>query len=294
MRNVKIGVMIWAGRDPAETLAEISRLDVHCAQLCIPGDLPLECADAWRGALNEANCTVSTDFAAFTGESYSDIPTVQRTVGFVPLDTRAEREQRMLQVSDFAAAVGAPSIATHIGFVPENRSDPDYDAIRDLVRRVCDHAAGHGQSFALETGQEPAEALRTFILDADRGNLGINFDPANMILYGTGDPIEALDLLAPRVLSVHAKDGDWPAKHIAGALGEERALGQGSVGIERFVSKLGEIGYRGPLFIEREASDPEQRLIDIEHAVTLLRRIASYNDNDAGSHVISNRAPSAQ
>ena len=110
-----------------------------------------------------------------------------------------------------------------------------------MVRHVCDHAATHGQTFALETGQESADALLDFLLLTNRDNLGINFDPANMILYGTGDPISALQTLAQHVLTVHCKDGDWPPKNSPGALGEEKPLGQGSVGIERFIAKLKEI-----------------------------------------------------
>ena len=256
-------MMFWAGRDPAETLAELRALGLRCGQLGLPGDLDLNCAEAWRMALADAAFTVYTVFAAFEGESYADLATVQRTVGFIPPATRAEREARMRGVSDFAAAIGAPGIATHIGFVPEDSADPDYLAVREMVRRVCDHAAGHDQTFALETGQEPAEVLLAFLHDVDRENLGINFDPANMILYGTGDPIEALGLLAPHVLSVHAKDGEWPAR--PGALGEERPLGEGSVGIERFVAELKRIGYRGPIAIEREAGEQ-----DLKSAVMLL------------------------
>ena len=100
-----------------------------------------------------------------------------------------------------------------------------------MVRRICNHAATHNQTFALETGQEPAPVLLAFLNDVAKPNLGINFDPANMILYGTGDPIEALGILASRVISVHCKDGDWPEPGIAGALGKERPLGAGSVGI---------------------------------------------------------------
>src|SRR5258707_4128479 len=81
-----------------------------------------------------------------------------------------------------------------------------------MVQRVSDHAAKHNQTFALETGQETAHALRNFIHDVRRDNLGINFDPANMIMYGTGDPIEALGILRQHVLSVHCKDGDWPPR----------------------------------------------------------------------------------
>jgi sugar phosphate isomerase/epimerase len=274
---LETAVMFWAGRDPAETLSELTSLGIQSGQLGIPGDLDLACAPQWRDALASARFRVYTVFAAYKGESYADIPTVKRTVGFIPPATRAERERRTREVSDFAAAISiagetVPGIATHIGFVPESAADPDYQAVRDMVRRICDHAAGHHQTFALETGQEPAHVLLAFLNDVGRPNLGINFDPANMILYGTGDPIEALSILGPRVLSVHAKDGDWPDPAKPGSLGKEQPLGAGAVGITRFVRKLQEIGYSGPLAVEREASDPVRRLRDIESAVILLAR----------------------
>ena len=264
-------VMFWAGQNPAQTIAELTTLGIHSGQLGIPGDLDLTCALAWRDALTAAEFRIFTVFAAYTGESYADIPTVQKTVGFIPPATREEREQRTIAVSDFAAIIGSPGIATHIGFVPESPQDPDYIAVRDMVRRICDHAATHGQTFALETGQEPAPVLLAFLNDVDRPNLGINFDPANMILYGTGDPIDALGILAGRIITVHCKDGEWPDPSVPGALGKERPLGYGTVGIGRFLSKLKEIGYAGPLSIEREASDPIQRMKDIESAITLLK-----------------------
>jgi sugar phosphate isomerase/epimerase len=147
--------------------------------------------------------------------------------------------------------------------------------LRALVRRVCDHAAGHGQTFALETGQEPAAVLLRFIADVDRPNLRINFDPANMILYGTGDPIEALRLLGPLVVSVHCKDGDWPPRETPGALGRERTLGEGAVGIERYVRTLAEIGFKGPLNVERETENQQERLRDIGRGIALLRSLTN-------------------
>lgn len=264
--------MFWAGRD---TLARIKALGVRCGQLGVGGDVRLDgdLARRWKAELEREEFTLVTVFAAYTGESYADIPTVQRTVGFIPPTTRDEREARTLEISDFAAAIGVTSIACHIGFVPEDRSHPDYLAVREIVRRICDHAARNGQSFALETGQEPAHVLLAFLKDVDRPNVAINFDPANMILYGTGDPIEALDVLGSKVISVHAKDGDWPPKEIPGALGTERPLGQGSVGMERFIAKLKEIGYRGTLNIEREVEDQATRYADMAMAVKLLERL---------------------
>ncbi|MCS6951444.1 MAG: sugar phosphate isomerase/epimerase [Bryobacterales bacterium] len=276
LKPMEVGVMFWAGPDPIETLRDVKALGVRCGQMGIPGEMKLDgAASAWKAALAAEEFTLVTIFAAYSGESYADAPTVQRTVGFIPPATRAERERRTYEISDFAAALGVPSIACHIGFVPEDKSHPDYVAVRDLVRRICDHAAKHNQTFALETGQEPARVLLEFLRDVDRPNLGINFDPANMILYGTGDPIEALDLLAPHVISVHCKDGDWPPKDKPGALGTEQPLGKGSVGIERFIAKLKQIGFQGPLNIEREVEDHEQRRRDIREAVELLRRLTA-------------------
>src|SRR5215475_6434632 len=213
---MEIGVMFWAGRDD---LKEIRSLGVSCGQLGIRGgiDLTPAFAEQWKSSLAREKFRLATVVCAYEGEDYADVPTVQRTVGFIPSATRALRERRTCDVSDFGASLGVKSVGCHIGFVPDDRSDSDYIAVRDVVRRICDHAAANGQTFALETGQEPADVLFRFLDDTGRGNLKINFDPANMILYGTGDPIQALEMLAPHVVSVHAKDGDWPNPVIPGA-----------------------------------------------------------------------------
>ena len=271
LKPLEPGVMFWAGRDDLEIMS----LGVRCGQLAVPGNISLTEAAAgeWKAALGREGFTLITVFAVYDGEDYADIPTVQRTVGFIPAATREARERRTCAVSDFAAALGVGSIACHIGFVPEDPADPDYVAVRAVVRRVCDHAARNGQTFALETGQERAEVLLAFLRDVDRPNLRINFDPANMILYGSGDPIEALRTLAPYVVSVHAKDGDWPPAGVPGALGKERPLGKGSVGMERLIATLREIGFGGPLNVEREVEDPEERLRDMRAGVELLRTL---------------------
>jgi sugar phosphate isomerase/epimerase len=274
LNDRELGVIFWAGPDPASTLAPYINLGLRCGQLGVPGDYPLEGAgNKWKAALADADFRIFTVVGAYTGEDYADIPTVERTVGFIPESTRAQRVERTLRLSDLAAELGVPGIGCHVGFVPEDTSARAYVAVRDDVRRICAHAAQRGQTFALETGQEPAHVLLSFIRDVDASNLRINFDPANMILYGTGDPIEALGLLAPFVETVHCKDGDWPPQGIPGALGAEKPLGEGSVGMDRFVAKLKEIGYKNPLIIEREASDPVQRMVDIQSAIALLARL---------------------
>lgn len=274
LKNLEVGVMFWAKPDPLATLREVKEFGVRCGQLGVSGDYQLQgMKSAWRDALAAEDFEVVTAFCSYVGERYDDIPTVERTVGFVPPSTRNEREERTRQVSDFAASIGVKSIACHVGFVPEHDSAGEYTALRDLVRRICDHAAGNSQTFVLETGQEPAAALLQFLAAVDRPNLGINFDPANMVLYGTGDPIQALEILAPKVLSVHAKDGTWPPTGVPGALGVEQPLGQGAVGMELFVNKLKQVDYKGTINVEREVEDPEQRKRDIQMGVSLLRQL---------------------
>ena len=275
LEPLQVGVMFWTGGElgidapPSDIAKMVIELGVTCGQIGIHGaaDLGEASRRAWRQALADHGLTVVTAFPGFDGESYADIPTVKETVGYVPARTREAREARTYAASDFAKALGIPGLATHIGFVPEDTSEPDYLAVRDLVRRVCDHCQANGQTFALETGQEPAEALKAFIEDVDCPNLGVNFDPANMILYGSGEPLGALQVVQQWLLTVHCKDAKWPT--VAGEWGTETPLGQGDVGMDRFVAKLKEYGYTGPLTIEREIVGDAQRA-DIQQGVALL------------------------
>lgn len=277
LEELQVGVMFWTGGElgveaPADEIAaSVRSLGVSCGQigLHIP-DLNDAAAEAWRGALDEQGITVVTAWPGFAGESYASIPVCAATVGYVPPATRGERERRTYGVSDFARKLGVPGLAAHVGCLPEDRSDGQYIAVRDLMRRVCDYCAGNGQTFALETGQESAAALLAFLADVDRPNLGVNFDPANMILYGSGDPLEALETVKEHVITVHCKDGVRPAA--AGEWGRETPLGGGEVGMARFIAKLKEIGYRGPLTIEREIVGEQQRA-DILEAIALLNRL---------------------
>ncbi len=213
---------------------------------------------------------ITTVFCGFAGESYADIPTVQRTVGYVPADTREERIEKSLKIADFAKALGAPRIAAHIGFIPEDKSSPLHTEMVEVVQRIADYCQELGLGFSLETGQESADALLQFLQDVDRPNVGVNFDPANMILYGSGEPIAALKLLKDYVVSVHCKDGKWPTEE--GKLGTEVPLGEGDVGMAQFIATLKEIGYEGPLTIEREISG-EKQVQDMIEAKKLLESL---------------------
>jgi sugar phosphate isomerase/epimerase len=194
---------------------------------------------------------------------------VKATVGLVVPDKLDERVAIMQQAIDFTARLGAPRVALHVGFVPIDPGDPLYVSLVGVIQKIADACAEQGLGLSLETGQETAEELREFIHAVDRPNLGINFDPANLILYGKDRPIEALESVRDWVVSCHCKDGVWPTTE--GELGSEMPLGEGQVDIPAFVAKLKEIGYQGPLTIEREAGD--DRIGDILRAKALLESL---------------------
>ncbi len=263
--------MFWSTGNPEQDLARIFGFGLSAGQLGFPGELPLEkSAEDWRSTLaKHPEVAITTAVCSYVGEDYSNVETVRQTVGLVPQNTRKDRVARTKQVADIAALLGIGSVACHIGFVPHDRQGQEYQVVCSMVRDICDHLGRHGQNFTLETGQEPADALMAFIDDVGSANLKINFDPANMILYGMGDPVSALLTVGSRVVSVHCKDGIPPKQD--GDLGLEQPLGSGKVDYPAFLEALKEIGYKGILSIEREEPHIERREEDIRHAVKFLR-----------------------
>jgi sugar phosphate isomerase/epimerase len=284
LEELEIGLMFWGEREPYKTIGAVRDLGLRCGHLGFAGHVPLAgLAKEWKDAADSHDFTITSIWAAFEGESYADVATVQQTVGFVPGSSRMVREERAKLIVDTGASMGVPIFACHVGFVPEDEDSPDFVAVRDVVRRIADHAADHKMEFALETGQETAELMLHFLDAVDRPNVKINFDPANMILYGTAEPISALKAMAHKVIAVHCKDGNWPDKNDSSGLGAEMPLGEGAVDLPAFVKTLKQIGYTGPLTIEREVSllqDMDDRhkeglshLADIEAGIALLRKL---------------------
>jgi sugar phosphate isomerase/epimerase len=216
---------------------------------------------------------ITVVFGGFEGESYADIPTVKRTVGLVPPETRVARVKEMKEIADFARLLGVDAVGLHIGFVPHDSADPAYGQVLAVARDLCGHCKAQNQRVHLETGQESADTLLKFLSDSGCDNLFVNFDPANMILYGSGNPIEALKKVGRYVRSVHCKDATWAA-HPGEEWGAEMPLGQGDVGMETFLVTLKEIGYEGPLTIEREIpQDPVRQKAEIGAGLRLLEEI---------------------
>lgn len=275
MEKWAIGVFTSIDAGLGVKLEVASELGVPTIQLHAPEKQTRsqENADRFLARLAELGIELTAVFAGFEGESYADIPTVSRTVGLVPPETRAARTQELKEIADFARMLKCDVVALHLGFVPHDTDDPLYQEIVAVTQDVCDHCQANGQNLHLETGQETADGLLAFISDVGRENLFVNFDPANMILYGTGEPIEALKKIGRYVRSVHCKDGTW-ADNPGQEWGCEVPLGEGDVGMETYLRTLQEIGYEGPLTIEREIpQEPARQKAEIGQAVDLLNEL---------------------
>ncbi len=250
-------------------LETAQRLGLTTAQILAPPIAERTTAhiERLKQKFTDAGISITVVFCGFPGESYASIPIVEETIGLVPEKWRSERLAEAKSISDFARAMGVDAIGLHIGVIPEEKTD---DVIA-VARELCDYAAKNKQRVHLETGQESAKTLLHFFRDVDRDNLAINFDPANMILYGSGQPIPALKLVGEHVKSVHCKDATW-AKNPGKEWGAEVPLGKGDVNMKLFLQTLKEIGYDGPLTIEREITGAEQAR-DIEEGVALLNSL---------------------
>ena len=265
-----LGVIVSLREQPEESIAHVRQFDLPTCQVS-SWDLALcrpEVARRLRRACDDAGVAISALWGGVPGRRVWDFLEGPTTIGLVPPANRHVGVDALRRWSDFAAEVGGvPSLTTHVGFLPVNPSEPDYVGTVAALRQVAEHCRGNGQQFWFETGQEtPVTLLRT-IEDVGTGNLGINLDPANLLMYGMANPLDALDVFGRYVRGLHAKDGEYPTN--GRRLGEEKPLGEGRVDFPRLLAKLKALGFEGAVTIEREISGPRQAE-DIRRAIALL------------------------
>jgi sugar phosphate isomerase/epimerase len=216
----------------------------------------------------ETGVRITSLWAGWPGPAVWDFVEGPATLGIVPEAYRAERVAALKRAGEFAEQAELGAVATHLGFIPENASDPLFAEVVDVVRDIALDLKQKNVDFWFETGQETPVTMLRLIDAVGTGNLGINLDPANLILYGKGNPIDALDVFGKYVQSVHAKDGLYPTDPMK--LGNEVKVGEGSVRFPEFVQRLKEVGFHGAFIIEREISGEQQRK-DIAQTVDYLK-----------------------
>jgi sugar phosphate isomerase/epimerase len=221
------------------------------------------------GILRDSGLILTAGMIAFPGEDYSSIARIRLTAGFLPDESWKLRKQITLQAANLAGELGLKILTCHAGFIPQS-NQTDYPKLLGRVKELAQVFRDKGLILALETGQESAPELLQFLNDLPGGNIAVNYDPANMLLYGSGDPIEAIHTLSRHIRHVHLKDAvvsSLPAVE----WGRDVTLGTGEVDFEELFLTFSEINYTGPVTIESEAG--AQSVEEIRAAIAYLQKL---------------------
>lgn len=267
----RLAVCSWSLQPatPAELVDRLAATGVRRVQLALD---PLRSEPSvWGTAprrLAEAGVAIVSGMFGTVGEDYSTLETIRLTGGIVPDETWAENWRNIEATAGLASELGLRLVTFHAGFLPHDPADPAFLKLLDRLRRIADLFAARHLDLGLETGQETAETLDGFLRRLDRPNVGVNFDPANLILYDKGEPVAALRRLTRWLKQVHLKDAR--RTRTPGTWGDEVVVGTGEVDWPAFFAALGEASYHGDLCIEREAGT--QRAADIRAAADFVNR----------------------
>jgi sugar phosphate isomerase/epimerase len=268
----RLGVCSWSCRadGPEALVAALEAVGVSAVQLHLD---PLR-TGAWSeaatvDALARAGIEIRSGMMGMEGEDYSTLATIRATGGVRPAATWPANRAAARGNAELARRLGITLVTFHAGFLPHERSDPERAVLLARLGELVDVFAAQGVRVGFETGQESAPTLEAVLQELDRPTLGVNFDPANMLLYGMGDPVAALERLGPRVLQVHVKDATAP--RLPGTWGEEVRVGRGQVDWRAFFRVLGARAPGVDCMIEREAGDA--RVADMRAARELVEQL---------------------
>ena len=214
------------------------------------------------------NITIVSGMFTCAGEDYATLESIRLTGGLAPDATWEQNRKNIKDTVDLAAKMGLKLVTFHAGFIPHKETDPNYAKMLNRLGEAAGLFAAANMALGLETGQETAPALAALLQKLRRPNLGVNFDPANMILYDQGDPIEALRVLAPWIRQVHVKDAT--RAKVPGTWGEETVVGAGEVDWRAFFATLRQLKFEGDIVIEREGGT--RRVPDIISARAVVEK----------------------
>lgn len=260
--NERLAVCSWSlqAATPEDLAEKLRATGISRVQLAL--DPLREEPAVWgetQAVLKQAGITIVSGMFGCVGEDYTTLDTIRRTGGIAPDSTWAQNLENIRATVGIASALGLKLVTFHAGFVPHDPTDPDFAKMVERLKTVAGVFAEANIVVGLETGQETADGLATLLGALQQPNVIVNFDPANMLLYGKGDPIQAVRVLAPWIRQVHVKDAN-PSPD-PGTWGEEVAVGTGQVDWPVFFATLAEVNFVGDIVIEREAGD--QRVADI-------------------------------
>lgn len=269
-RAMRLAVCSWSlgASDPRDLVEQVRRSGLFAVQLALGAVLDEWGIDETRRTLAEGGVRAVSGMMKMAGEDYSTLATIRATGGLLPDETWPANRAAAAETARAARELALPLVTFHAGFIPEDAADPRRARLIERLREVADIFSESGVRIALETGQETAATLLGALRELDRPDVGINFDPANLILYGMGDPIDALRRLAPRIAQVHVKDARPAAAR--GEWGTEVVAGSGAVDWHRFLGIVSALDPAVDLVIEREAGP--DRVIDVRTAVALVRQ----------------------
>ncbi len=219
--------------------------------------------------LRYAGITVASGMMRTVGEDYSTLERVRLTGGLRPDDHWEQNLRIARETARLAAELNIPLVTFHAGFIPPDPSAPERRKLLERLRAVADAFALHSLRLGLETGQESAETLEAALAELNHPTLGVNFDPANMILYDMGEPVAALRRLAPHVVQIHIKDAVRTTQ--PGTWGTEVPVGQGEVDFPGLIAVCRDCGLNCDLMIERESG--AKRIEQIRQARERIQRL---------------------
>jgi sugar phosphate isomerase/epimerase len=251
----RLGIIIGVAKDPEAALKRVHEFGVPTCQAGT-GDFSDRVYTALKAAIEKYDIEVTAINTSGGPPNSYNFYKGPLTIGVVPKQYRQQRVDNFKRASDFAKRLNVPALHTHFGFIPENPNDPEYEGVVGALRDVATHVKGNGQMMLYETGQETPITMLRAITDVGVDSQFVNLDCANLILYGKGNPLDALDVLGHLVRGVHAKDGLFPTN--PRELGKEVPIGQGRANFPQLIPRLKALGYTGALTIEREISGPQQ------------------------------------
>lgn len=268
-KPLRLGLIIGIGNDPDAALGKVHDLGSPTCQAYCEEFQP-ELAKKLTAALTKYGIEATSIVVGGPGKEVWNFYEGPLTIGLVPRETRGARIAHIKKASEFAKECGVAAVQTHCGFIPENPNEALYKETVAAIREVAEYCRRNGQNFRYETGQETPITLVRAMRDVGLDNQGVNFDLANLILYGKANPVDAIEILGPYVQGIHAKDGLWPTN--PKDLGEEVAIGKGKVDFPRIIARLKEMKYAGAVTIEREISG-EKQMEDVRGAKEYLEKL---------------------